>query len=123
MTTDLKSINDTVRNCRIVINPLALQHNFKCVKQLVNKTDEACQIMAVIKANAYGHGMVAVAESLNRADAFGVATTGEAIALREQGCTKAITVFHGYSSVEEISMMAEQQIQPAIHHLLQIESY
>jgi alanine racemase len=107
-----------VRNCRISIDPQALQHNLNRVKQLISNE---CRVMAVIKANAYGHGMNAVADALTGADAFAVATLGEAMQLREQGCDKAITVFHGFSRVDEITLMAQQSMQPAIHHLTQLE--
>ena len=54
------------RRARAIINLDALQHNFQRVRQLAPTS----QVMAVIKANAYGHGMVPVAQALPEADGF-----------------------------------------------------
>ncbi|QPK79607.1 alanine racemase [Corynebacterium lizhenjunii] len=67
----------------------AIAHNVGYFKNLVGP-DVA--LMAVVKADAYGHGAVRVAATMERAgaDAFGVATVGEAVALRDSGIGKPI---------------------------------
>lgn len=113
------SFNDALRNCCVNIDPNALQHNLTRVRQLA----PGKRVMAVIKANAYGHGMFHVADVLCAVagvDAFAVATANEAFALCEQGCEKPITVFHGFSDLQEITRMAELNIRPVIHSMQQI---
>ena len=77
----------------IDLNNLAA--NFQRVKQLVSPT---ARVMAVVKANAYGHGAVECAHRLAREDAdwFGVALPEEGIELRESGITQPILCLAGY---------------------------
>jgi len=74
------------RPSRVVIDRKALQHNFNQVKQLAPNA----KVMAVIKADAYGHGIVRVAETLKDADAFGVACLEEAQQLRDSNIQNRI---------------------------------
>ncbi|MFT7194869.1 MAG: alanine racemase, partial [Rheinheimera aquimaris] len=76
------------RRPQAIINLNALNHNFFRVKQLA----PASKVLAVLKANAYGHGMLAVAQALKHADALGVARIDEALALRAGGITKPIVL-------------------------------
>jgi len=69
------------RRASVSINANALSHNLLKVREYA----PGSQVMAVIKANAYGHGMLAVAKQLNDADMFAVAMPEEAYALRESG--------------------------------------
>lgn len=83
----------------------ALAGNFKSVKKLAQKQFKRpsgaagpfkCpQILAVIKADAYGHGLVKVAERLQKegVDFFGVSNTAEAVRLRESKITKPVLLF------------------------------
>ncbi len=69
----------------------AIQFNYKQVRKMIGKS---LQMMAVVKANAYGHGIVEVSKVLESCgvDYFGVATTDEAIRLRENGVKTPILV-------------------------------
>ncbi len=96
----------------------ALQHNFQRVKQLAPSS----RVMAVIKADAYGHGIVQVAKALQMADAFAVAHINEALCLREAGIKQAIIVLQGFQNPAQLEVMAEQQIQPVIHQHQQLAS-
>ncbi|MEG2086641.1 MAG: alanine racemase [Angelakisella sp.] len=71
--------------------------------------------LAVVKANAYGHGDTAIANELQRlgADWFGVATVYEGMALRDSGITKPILVF-GYTAVEDAALLSEYHITQAL---------
>lgn len=72
------------------------------------------KIMAVIKADAYGHGAAVLAKFLNdKADWFGVATADEAVELRVSGCEKPILIL-GYVHPEEYPMLAAENITTAI---------
>ena len=62
------------------IDLAALQNNLRVVRRTVSS-----RIMAVIKANAYGHGLLRAAEALNEAEGFALLDVRDAIALREAG--------------------------------------
>lgn len=90
----------------------AIEHNFKEISRQVAGTPVLC----VIKANAYGHGSVIVAERLQRAGAayFGVATVPEAIELREHGITLPILIL-GYVDEADAQMVARYHITVAVY--------
>lgn len=94
----------------------ALQHNLRQVKSLAPHS----RVMAMIKANAYGHGLQRVALALIEADAFGVATLYEALALRDIGVQKPIAVMSGFADIEELTIMAERNITAVVHAAYQL---
>lgn len=98
------------------INCQALRHNLNLIKRLCPEQ----KILAMIKANAYGHGAIEVAQALSAADGFGVACIAEALTLRAAGITKPIVVMMGFTSETELKLFAEQQLSPVIHHAEQI---
>ena len=106
-----------IRNARAAIDLEALQHNFQRVKQLAPHS----RIMPVIKADAYGHGMVQVAQCLQQADAFAVAQLGEALVLRQAGIKQPITVFQGFQTQQQLEQMQQQDLRPAVHQLWQVD--
>ena len=69
----------------------AIEHNYRQVRKTVGK---GIHVMAVVKANAYGHGTVEVSRVLERAgvDYLGVATTDEAVRLRDHGITVPVLI-------------------------------
>lgn len=80
-----------------VINLAAIRHNIREIRRTLPKDTK---VMAVIKANAYGHGAPAVAGALiNDADAFGVATVEEGVRLRQAGIQSPILIL-GYCFAE-----------------------
>jgi len=76
---------------RALIRLDALKHNLGVIR----KSCPDAKVMAVIKANAYGHGMVPVAHSISDVDAFAVARLAEAIELREAGINTPIVLLAG----------------------------
>ena len=77
------------------INLGAIRQNAEAIKAYTDK-----QLIAVIKADAYGHGMGPVAAALSAvADMFAVATVEEGVALRQAGIHKPILIF--FSSLTE----------------------
>jgi len=76
--------------------------------------------MAVIKGNAYGHGMMAAADALSDADAFGVARLSEATALREAGIDKPLTLLGGLFSREDLAAAIAIDTSPTLHSEEQI---
>ena len=98
----------------------ALAHNMKAIQRHVNprgvqSASRRRQILAVVKANAYGHGAVPVARALARsgADWFGVTCTAEGIELREGKIRKPILVLTGFWPGEEKRLL-EYELTPAI---------
>ncbi len=89
----------------------ALQHNFAVVRRHAPHS----KIIAVLKANAYGHGLLPVAHALARANAYAVARVEEALVLRANGITKPILVLGGFFSAEALPLLATHDLQTTIH--------
>ena len=105
------------RPARARINLQALQHNFSRVQQAAPHS----KIMAIIKANAYGHGLVRVAQALPAADAFGVACLDEAISLREAGFDRRIVLLEGLFTAEDVGLINGYRLDVVLHHDSQLE--
>ena len=87
------SIDEIVRPTRVEVDLKILAENFKSIKSHIGKT----KVMPVLKANAYGHGLVRVAQLYEelKADYLGVAVVEEGILLREMGVKMPILVLGG----------------------------
>lgn len=106
------------RRPQAIIDLGALSHNFDRVKQLA----AGSKVLAVLKANAYGHGMLPVAQALKHADALGVARIDEALALRAGGITKPIVLLEGFFHPDELQQVVASNLQLVIHHREQAEA-
>jgi len=102
---------------RALIRLGALGHNLK----LLRSAAPGAKVMAVIKANAYGHGMEAVARQLADVDAFAVARLPEALRLREAGIDKPIVLLAGVLSNDELLLSTEQGFEVVVHCREQID--
>lgn len=81
--------------------------------------------MAVIKGNAYGHGMLACAGALAEADAFAIARLSEARTLREAGVDKPLVMLGGVFSRADLELAVSLEVSPCIHsdeHVRWLES-
>ena len=101
-----------------IIDQTALRHNLNVVRTIAPNS----KILAVIKANAYGHGIVPVAQALHDADAFGVARLKEALALRDAGITRPIVLLEGLYSTADLDLAAQLNLQPVIHSFDQLKA-
>lgn len=99
------------------ISQSALQHNLAVVKQLAPNS----KVMAVVKANGYGHGLINVARSLNAADGFAVLGLNEAIDLREAGIGQTILMLEGAFCESELTIAANFGVHTVVHALPQVE--
>lgn len=72
--------------------------------------------MAMVKANAYGHGLVPVAKALDEADAFGVASLEEALKLRQAGIQQEIILMEGLFQREELEEAMQHRLSLVVHH-------
>lgn len=95
----------------------SLKHNLARVRQQAPNS----RVMAVIKANGYGHGLLRVAKALEGADAYAVASVDEALRLRDANIRKPVVLLSGFLDASELMLVAEQQLQPVIHHPQQLE--
>ncbi len=99
------------------IDSNALRHNLNVVRQWAPKA----RVMAVIKANAYGHGLVAVARALESADAFAVARVDEGLTLRAAGIKTSTVLLEGVFDGEQLHAAAAAGFQLVVHAQEQIE--
>ena len=101
------------------INLNAVRHNYRLAKQLA----PASRALAVVKADAYGHGAVRVSLALqDEADGFAVASIEEALELREAGITGPILLLEGFFSADELPLIAHNELSLVIHREDQIEA-
>ncbi len=105
------------RYARISIDLESIRHNYRLLKQISGDQ----RLVAVIKADAYGHGAVEVARALHQADAFAVATVGEAIALREAGIEQKVLVLSGFINTQELQTCINNQLDPVVHQQTQLD--
>lgn len=102
---------------RALIRLGALEHNLEVIRQAA----PGCKVMAVIKANAYGHGMVHVAQHLSHVDAFAVARVPEALELRANGVTAKIVLLAGMMNTIELAAAMQYDFEPVVHCPMQLD--
>lgn len=78
-------------------------------------------MLAVIKANGYGHGMLRVAQALESAEGFAVLNLEDAVVLRELGFKQTILLLEGFFSADELPILAKFRLASVIHCPEQIE--
>ncbi|MEJ2395714.1 MAG: alanine racemase [Candidatus Thiodiazotropha sp.] len=87
-----------------LIDHAALRHNLQRVREAAPES----RIWAVLKADAYGHGMARVAQALTDADGFAVARIDEALRLRHLGLERPILILGGCYTAEKLLLAARQ---------------
>ncbi|MEP6899387.1 MAG: alanine racemase [Rhodanobacter sp.] len=96
----------------------ALRHNLARIKTMA----APAKVMAVVKADAYGHGLERVARALDAdADAFAVAALGDGLRLRAAGHRQRIVVLSGPDNGSDIAEMQRLQLDATIHHEAQLQ--
>ncbi len=97
----------------VEVSSAALAHNTRAIR---NYLGEQTELLAVIKADAYGHGAVAVAEVVlaHGATWLGVATLGEAIQLRRAGIGAPILLLGGVDTPEQVQALLYWQVEPTL---------
>jgi len=89
----------------------AIRHNYEIVKQLAPHA----KVTAMIKSDAYGHGLIPVAKTLDQVESFGVSVIEEAIALRDAGISQRIILMTGAQTDEELQLCVERSIDIVVH--------
>ena len=101
------------------ISSLALKHNLQVIKEKAPHS----KIIAVVKANAYGHGVVFVSSALeSMVDCFAVARLEEALSLRSNGIIKPILLLEGFFDEKDLPIIAVNNIETVVHNREQLEA-
>jgi len=95
----------------------ALAHNLRVARQHAG----SAKVIAVVKANAYGHGLSRALRAFAAADAFAVLTVEEAANLRQMGVQQPILLLEGLFSVEELQACSDLDVWPMIHCRQQLD--
>lgn len=105
------------RPARVIINPRAARHNLARVRQHAPHA----RLLAVIKADGYGHGIARMARIFDEADAFAVAAIEEAVAIREAGIGKPVVLLEGPFETSELELAAALGLDSVVHTEEQLE--
>ncbi|HHS99616.1 MAG TPA: alanine racemase [Thiomicrospira sp.] len=105
------------RPAKAYINLPALKSNLQYAQKLAPNS----KVLAVIKANGYGHGIERVANQLSGADAFGVASIDEAMLLRQKGFLHRILLLEGLFSAAEIPVIIQNRLDIVVHSEYQLD--
>ncbi|WP_310446236.1 alanine racemase [Thiobacillus sp.] len=95
----------------------ALAHNLRVARDHAG----AARVFAVVKANAYGHGLSRARRALAAADGFAVLTLEEAANLRLMGVQQPILLLEGLFGADEVATCAELDLWPVLHHVAQLD--
>lgn len=93
----------------------ALEHNLHVARRATT-----ARVMAVVKANAYGHGLLRVAGALSAADGFALLDIQDAVRLREAGYRKPILLLEGFFDTGDMALIAQYELSCVIHSAWQI---
>lgn len=107
-----------MRPARALIDLQALRHNYRLAREL-----SGAKALAVIKADAYGHGAVRCALALEaEADGFAVACIEEALELRAAGIKGPILLLEGFFEASELALISANDLWCVVHSLWQLEA-
>ncbi|MBS0578067.1 MAG: alanine racemase [Proteobacteria bacterium] len=105
------------RLIRAVIDTQALRHNLNVIRARAGRS----RVIAVVKANAYGHGLVSAALAIQDAGAFAVARLEEGMSLRAAGIDSRIVLLEGVFSRSQLEDAAQDRLDLVVHDAKQIE--
>ena len=107
-----------MRPAHAVIDLDALRHNYRLARQLGGG-----KALAIVKADAYGHGAVRCAQALAaEADGFGVACIEEALELRQAGISAPIVLLEGCFEADELALVAAHDLWPVVSTPEQVQA-
>lgn len=106
-----------MRPISATINLGALSHNYEVVRLRA----PASKAMAVIKANAYGHGLMRAARALADADGFALVELDAAVRLREAGYRQRIALLEGFFEMRELAVISEYKLATVLHSMEQLD--
>lgn len=104
------------REVRATIHLAALRANLTRVRALAPRS----RLMAVVKADGYGHGLERVAHALRAADAFGVASIADGERIRAAGLTNRVVVLAGLDAPGDVAELRRLELDSVVHHESQL---
>jgi len=100
------------RPIRATISAPALRHNYAVARRLAARS----KVFAVVKANAYGHGLERAARALKaHADGFGIVELEGAVLMRDLGCAQPILLLEGFFEPAELPLFAAHRLAATVH--------
>ena len=99
------------RPIRATIRTCALRNNLEIARRHAPHARQ----MAVIKANAYGHGLLRAAQALRAADGFAVLDLASAVCLRNAGFTQPVLLLEGFFEAGELPVIAREKLSVVVH--------
>lgn len=100
-----------MRPIKARIDLATLHDNLRVAQKLAPQS----KVMAVLKANAYGHGVLRAANAMKKAAGFAVLNIEDAIALREAGFDQTILLLEGFFDREELRLITEYRLATVVH--------
>lgn len=100
-----------MRPATAIIDLAALRHNLAFARRRAG----GAKVVAVVKANGYGHGAARLVPALGAADMLGVACIEEALVLREAGARQPILLLEGVFTADELALCARHGFEVAVH--------
>jgi len=107
------------RPARVLFDSQAVRANLQVVK--ARAPDR--RVMAIVKADAYGHGVVRMARALGDADALGVASIEEAVRLREANIAQRIVLLEGPFEAQELPDITVHRLESVVHTQEQVRMF
>jgi len=95
----------------------ALRHNLAVVRRHAPRS----RVLAVVKANAYGHGLMRAAAALSGADGFALLELEDAVRLREAGFKQRIVLLEGFFDAGELPILVRHGLATVVHNMEQVE--
>lgn len=105
------------REVRATVHLAALRENLRRVRVLAPQS----RVIAVVKADGYGHGLERVAHALQGADAFGVASIADGQRLRAAGLAHRVIVLSGIDQPDDLHEMRKLHLDTVVHHESQLD--
>src|ERR1700694_3961582 len=99
------------RPIQATISVSALRHNYAVAKRAALQS----KVFAVVKANAYGHGLERVTRALVKADGFAMVELEGAVALRERGFAESILLLEGFFEAAELPVITANDLAVVVH--------
>ena len=110
---------DELRPTRLEVDLARVRENYRAIARHVGP---GCRVMPILKANAYGHGLMNAVDALgDTADGFALLDLEEAVALREAGIRQPILLLEGFFSAEDLELVAEYRLSVVVHRLEQLQ--
>src|SRR5688572_13398862 len=100
------------RPIQATVSAAALRHNYAAAKAAAPRS----QVLAVVKANAYGHGLERVANAIPDADGFAILEIEGALMLREKFPDRPVVLLEGFFDADDLRLASAADLGCAIHH-------